>query len=67
MCKIEKNRSERRVHGGRPRPTGAVVPRGKKKTSLIKMFVKVYLFCKTYLRKCHSAIKTLFGGHFKHI
>jgi hypothetical protein len=31
MSKIEKNRSERRVHGGRPRPTGAVVPRGKEK------------------------------------
>jgi hypothetical protein len=29
MSKISKNRSEWRVHGGRPRPTGAVVPRKK--------------------------------------
>jgi hypothetical protein len=43
------NRSERRVHGGRPRPTGAVVPRKKKMFSrkllchVIRFTHKIYV------------------------
>jgi hypothetical protein len=33
MCKIKKTEVNGEVHGGRPRPTGAVVPKKKNPTS----------------------------------
>jgi hypothetical protein len=43
------------VHGGRPRPTGAVVPRGKKKRGLVNRWVNCVEKDADYIEKWRLA------------